>query len=230
MIPKVGKLERIFWIAALAVAIGFGVSQAATQTATVRITARVNEDNGKVEFGLQELLDENIGGARWGERILPSSRFFPGDAQPGRWLNSSRIQLDVEVVRSISECVWAQYSAATTTVHQFVDCHDTTMGRVFENFEGVEWDAQVVLDQEGLIDWFAGCSPMNPRAAVGEGSQHQWGPSYVALGSWSEGYFDGADYVRIWIDSNDHSEFAVTSSLGESGYSSLLKFACLVTP
>ena len=51
----------------------------------VRITAQKLAD-GRVEFGLQER-----DGSGWSERILPQVRFFPVDANIGRWLNSSPI-------------------------------------------------------------------------------------------------------------------------------------------
>ena len=56
---------------------------------TVRITAR-RLANGRTEFGLQARQ-----GGGWGATHLPSSRFFPADAAPGRgWLRSSEINLD----------------------------------------------------------------------------------------------------------------------------------------
>ena len=55
----------------------------------VRIVARKLSD-GRVEFGLQERLDDGS----WGERMLPTRRFFPTDAPVGRWLRSSALTLD----------------------------------------------------------------------------------------------------------------------------------------
>ena len=54
----------------------------------VRIVARLQED-GRVEFGLQER--EN---GSWGDRMLPSRRYFPIVATPNRWLASSALTLD----------------------------------------------------------------------------------------------------------------------------------------
>ena len=56
----------------------------------VRIVARRLED-GRVEFGLQQ---RGADGS-WGERLLPSRRFFPADAGVGSWLASSRLVLSV---------------------------------------------------------------------------------------------------------------------------------------
>ena len=50
----------------------------------VRITAQRLAD-GRTEFALQER--ETEGG--WGERLLPSSRFFPATSEVGRWLSST---------------------------------------------------------------------------------------------------------------------------------------------
>ena len=80
------------WIvAALALAaLAAGAVYAASHSAEVRITARQLED-GRVEFALQQRVD-----GEWGERQLPRSRFFPDDAQVGRWLNSSPLTVSVE--------------------------------------------------------------------------------------------------------------------------------------
>ena len=46
-------------------------------------------DDGRTEFALQ-IWD----GERWGERVLPRSRFFPTTARVDAWLNSSVLDLD----------------------------------------------------------------------------------------------------------------------------------------
>ena len=55
----------------------------------VRIIAR-KLSNGKVEFGVQQQLDDGS----WGGRLLPSRRFFPTDARVDRWLASSVLTVD----------------------------------------------------------------------------------------------------------------------------------------
>ena len=52
-----------------------------------RIAARRLAD-GRVEFALQPRA-----GGGWGERVLPSSRYFPANAAVGRWLSSSPVSL-----------------------------------------------------------------------------------------------------------------------------------------
>ena len=54
----------------------------------VRIVARRLEDD-RVEFGVQQ---RGADGS-WGERLLPSRRFFPVGVDVGRWLSSSRLVL-----------------------------------------------------------------------------------------------------------------------------------------
>ena len=54
----------------------------------VRIVAR-RLDDGRVEFGLQQ----RGGDGSWGERLLPSRRFFPPATAVGRWLSSSPLSL-----------------------------------------------------------------------------------------------------------------------------------------
>ena len=59
----------------------------------VRIVARRIAD-GRVEFGLQQRGDDE----EWGERRLPSRRFFPTGTRLGRWLSSSPLTLTVTFV------------------------------------------------------------------------------------------------------------------------------------
>ena len=78
------------WIVAalaLAALAGSVAWAATTGTTEVRINARQLED-GRVEFALTQ---------DGGERILPSGRYFPADAEVGRWLRSTPIELSVEV-------------------------------------------------------------------------------------------------------------------------------------
>ena len=56
----------------------------------VRIVARKLED-GRIEFGLQQRDSADA----WGERMLPTSRFFPADATVDRWLRSSPLTVHV---------------------------------------------------------------------------------------------------------------------------------------
>ena len=55
----------------------------------MRIVAR-RLDDGRVEFGLQQ--QEN---GSWGDRDLPTRRFFPPAATVDRWLGSSTLNLDL---------------------------------------------------------------------------------------------------------------------------------------
>ena len=55
--------------------------------AEARIAARRLAD-GRIEFALQPRA-----GSGWGERVLPSSRYFPANAAAGRWLSSSPVSL-----------------------------------------------------------------------------------------------------------------------------------------
>ena len=74
-------------------AITLSVSESASDFADdthVRIIARKQAD-GRVEFGLQQSDD---GGTTWGERLLPTRRYFPASATALRWLGSSNITID----------------------------------------------------------------------------------------------------------------------------------------
>lgn len=63
-------------------------SAAVTGTPNVRIVARLL-DNGKIEFGLQQVLHDRT----WGDRVFPRARLFPATTSVGRWLVSSAITL-----------------------------------------------------------------------------------------------------------------------------------------
>ena len=59
------------------------------QETEARINARKLED-GRVEFSMQ--VRE---GNSWSERILPRGRYFPADAEAGRWLNSTPVAIEL---------------------------------------------------------------------------------------------------------------------------------------
>ena len=67
-------------------------AQTTSVETAVRIVAQ-KLDDGRVEFGIQQR--EQTG--EWGERILPSSRYFPTTAPANRWLRSTAIPLTVDV-------------------------------------------------------------------------------------------------------------------------------------
>ena len=63
----------------------------------VRIVARKLADD-RIEFGLQQ----RQGDDSWGDRRLPSARFFPADVAVGRWLRSSPLTVSVAATSSSS--------------------------------------------------------------------------------------------------------------------------------
>ena len=89
-----------------AIALGAGIATAHDSGTEVRITA-MRLDDGRIEFALQEREGEG-----WGERILPSGRFFP-TTSVGRWLNSTPIT--VGVVEGMSESAATPTPTATAT-------------------------------------------------------------------------------------------------------------------
>ena len=79
------------WLVSSAITLSVGASaDALAEDAVVRIVARKGNDD-RVEFGLQQSDD---GGETWGDRILPSRRYFPAAASALRWLGSSNITVD----------------------------------------------------------------------------------------------------------------------------------------
>ena len=79
------------WLVSSAITLSVGASaDSLAEDAVVRIVARKGSDD-RVEFGLQQSDD---GGENWGDRVLPSRRFFPAAASVLRWLGSSNITVD----------------------------------------------------------------------------------------------------------------------------------------
>ena len=69
----------------------------ASDSTTVRIVAR-KLDSGRIEFGLQQRQPDNT----WGDRQLPTVRFFPTTATVNRWLASSTLDLPAGEVRIVA--------------------------------------------------------------------------------------------------------------------------------
>ena len=109
----------IIALAAIAIAATTVVvtSQPATtqEAGQVRIVARKLE-SGRIEFALQQHT-----GAEWGERLLPSSRFFPSDATVGRWLSSTPLTIATSSTQAAADdwqiTVTRCQTSDTTTVH-----------------------------------------------------------------------------------------------------------------
>lgn len=80
-------------------------------TPNVRIVARLL-DNGKIEFGLQQIQHDNT----WGDRVFPRARLFPATTAVGRWLVSSAITLSAaETADSFAEDVTVRIVARRMT-------------------------------------------------------------------------------------------------------------------
>lgn len=86
-------MRRLLTIAGLLVAVAVGaigtltVNSQPDGSTEVRITAQRLED-GRTEFGLQQRTANG-----WSDRILPRSRYFPAEVEPGRWLSSTPISV-----------------------------------------------------------------------------------------------------------------------------------------
>ena len=230
------KWERLIWLAALVAAISFGVVQGTSHepSTNVRIAARVNPDNGRVEFGLQQgryLPFETD--PVWGDTILPAARFFPQEAERGRWLFSTPLDLAVSWRWNAFSC--GPYSAAThdNRVDEFTGCFDGGMGMAFADLDQIEWSE--TIDSDGISAWFRTCVPREPTLRVLDPSveaprgrfDSRWqNNSYVEIGHWSEGQWDGAGFVRVLADPDNFGWFLVRSAAGESGYEVGLEFWC----
>ena len=104
---SVRELLRPLWraaLVALAAVAALGVAPVAIDAqdsadaddAVARIVARRVGD-GRVEFALQQ----QAGDGSWGQRLLPTRRFFPTTAAVGRWLVSTPLDLASDAVARI---------------------------------------------------------------------------------------------------------------------------------
>ena len=83
-------LAIVFALVLLAVLGGSAVTvSGAGSEAELRIAAR-RLDDGRLEFALQQRRADG----NWGRRTLPTVRFFPAAAPPGRWLVSTPLTVD----------------------------------------------------------------------------------------------------------------------------------------
>ena len=84
---RVGRGVVGGFVALLVVATATTVAVAEAGSVTVRVVAR-KVASGSVEFAVQHQT-----GDAWGERALPSRRFFPADTDVGRWLVSAPLEV-----------------------------------------------------------------------------------------------------------------------------------------
>ena len=139
-----------------AVALGAGIATAHDGGTEVRITA-MRLDDGRVEFALQERE-----GDEWGERILPTRRFFPASGREGRWLSSSPITVGmVETTATATPTPTAtadlvvtdyEWQASTNPFDGGID--DVTASATVTNNTGetlTEWSAEMkCFDSAGV--------------------------------------------------------------------------------
>lgn len=99
-------VEVDIWFASSALTI---TAEAGTPSAYVAAEVRVVVRllaNDRIEFAVQKRLP----GETWGERLLPAQRFFPPDAEVGRWLISSAVVVTLPAGPSGSDLGVAQLS------------------------------------------------------------------------------------------------------------------------
>ena len=114
-------MRRVLFAAVLATAllgIAGGVIAQTVATSEIRIVAR-RLDDGRTEFALQQR-----DGDEWGERILPTRRYFPADPGHSRWLHSSEIPITVGATTSATATATPSPSGPTFE-------GEGTLGRVF---------------------------------------------------------------------------------------------------
>ena len=121
-------------------AVSFAIGQSISGTSDVRIVAMKLED-GRIEFGLEQS----------GERILPRARFFPTDADVGRWLKSSPIGVEIEMAPPAAD----EQSTADTpgaSTESSGNCEPGSGGEILAPFldEGIEVTGCVLALDGGI--------------------------------------------------------------------------------
>ena len=117
--------------------------------AVVRITARKLPD-GDVEFGLQQRGADDA----WGERLLPTRRFFPAEATVDEWLPSSSLDLgapgDPEVTDPLGLVAGYEFATAYSLAPDLWEVWlcDTPEGELFST------DRDVRLNPDNYADAF----------------------------------------------------------------------------
>ena len=117
--------------------------------AAVRITARKLPD-GDVEFGLQQRGADDA----WGERLLPTRRFFPAEATVDEWLPSSSLDLgapgDPEVTDPLGLVAGYEFATAYSLAPDLWEVWlcDTPEGELFST------DRDVRLNPDNYADAF----------------------------------------------------------------------------
>ncbi len=214
--------ERLLWILALVAVVGIAVAEAKlmTATTTVRVVARVNEENGKIEFGLQQL-EPTETGAEWGDRILPHARFFPENAEPGKWLGSTALFIESSAHFTALGC-YANTSA-------FLSCHGFDE---LSDIDAIEWEHEPTIWSDYFKNY---CLPTYlGQEHYGAGGEHSpdvlgWTLDqdvFASVGSISQPWEFGRDY-GVWTESpNTRAVYAVRES-GDGG-SKTVFFQCRV--
>ena len=141
-------------------ALGFALAAAQNSGAEVRIEARRLGD-GRVEFALSERGTDG----EWGDRVLPSSRYFPAGSRGG-WLRSSPVSVGASAPAATSPSACADGAVAEPDGNPGLAADGETLLAVRGVLAGdgkvLNWSAALPMDQwEGVT---IGGSP--PRVAI----------------------------------------------------------------
>lgn len=199
----------------------FGVVWAATSgDVEVRINAR-RLDDGRVEVGLQQRGDSD-----WANRHLPDARFLPPDAELGRWLNSSPINLMVSDSTDIGnlpealgigflcmvtheqpgqEAFWNGIRQGAARVHAII-------GVPVRVKAGPKVEQQAELIRECVADGAAGIATTLPNAAGLAAALAEAKAAGVAIVSFNSGLNDFAS-----VGSSRHHSIEESAAGREAG-------------
>ena len=150
---------------------------------SVRIVARRLAD-GRVEFALQPQLADNS----WGDRMLPSQRFFPTTARVGRWLQSSPL-----TIRTTAAPVEDQVMPANLEwIARLVEFNEMVSECMFNGSicRNPDFDVQIVIEAKNALygcemdPWRGLCSGMTREEFV------EWANRLRCLEGWYHSPYD----------------------------------------
>lgn len=219
-------------ILALLAALAGSIALAATGgEAEVRITARQLED-GRVEFALQQRAD-----GRWGERVLPRSRYFPADATVNRWLNSTPLTVSVAGADDLAE--GPQTSNDGEGVEVRITARRLGDGRVEfalqQRMDG-EWSDRILTPSRyfpptATVNRWLNSTPMTVSAAGTGGPTASVTPQTLNIRTQiGQGVTPGGAVWDVSLDDFTDERLASVVSPTESSssiYEPLLGFSCL---
>ena len=213
-------MERLKTVAILALLVALAGSialAAADGEAEVRISARQIED-GRVEFGLQQRVD-----GRWGERVLPRSRYFPADATINRWLNSTPMAVSVAGADDLAEGPQTSNSVEVRITARRLG--DRRVEFALQQRMDGEWGDRILprgryFPADATVNRWLNSTSMTVGVAGAGGPTASITPQALNIRTQvGQGVTPGGAYWQVWLDDFTDERRAAVASPTESNSS-----------